>query len=550
MGSTGMSSTGTRGSAEPDDGREPGPPRDAPHGAGSELLGVLGVGAGGPVWRARSVTDAAPARGQDVAVKVVRGGDDVQRELALLRRVRHEHVVGLRDSVPLADGAVALVLDLVDGGTLAQLVAARRHLTPGEVVTVLAPLATALADLHALGIQHGDVAPGNVLLDREGRPFLSDLGTVRITGELREEQFGTPGYLDPVVLAGGAGGPSSDVYGLGALAWFSLTGCTPPSALVREPLVDALPGLPAELGDVVEAALDPDPARRPGPAELARRMYDAVPPQPVWQVGSAPADGGLTHRIRRLAAAESAEPRHRARGGRKAVECLRHSGVGQVVATLRAAVPRWAAAILVALVVALTVGALVVAVPLGRHPAGEPRTQPSRGSGHLTPAEHPSQRPAALDVARTTATVRPADVHPRGVRTAAVPSRLSDRQAVAVVQTLSSARAATFEGADESALDAVTVPGSPADRAARAAIVAMRAAGVRYRGVHLRVRTAQVSGVGPQGTSVEVVTDVSAYDVVGRDGDVRRHLAARPGTASRLVLVLTAAGWRVAAVDG
>jgi len=230
-----------------------------------------------------------------------------------------------------------------------------------------------------------------------------------------------------------------------------------------------------------------------------------------------------------------------------------------VVATLRDAVPRRAAATLVAALVVVLAAALVAGVPLGRHPAGEPRTQPSRGSAHPAPAPHGSQRPAgldgsqrpaALDVARTTATRGPADVPPRRVRAPAVPSRLSDQQALAVVQQLSSARAAAFEKADERAVGSVTVPGSPADRAARAAIVAMRAAGVGYRGVHLHVRTAQVSGVDPQGTSVDVVTDVSAYDVVGRDGGVRRHLAARSGTPSRLVLVLTAAGWRVAAVDG
>jgi serine/threonine protein kinase len=202
----------------PDAGWERAGQDAVPNVPGYELVGVLGAGAGGRVWRARPGATPVGVPAHDVALKIVRGGDRAERELAVLRGVRHEHVVRLRDSVPLPDGSLALVLDLVDGGTLAQLVAARGHLRPGEVVTVVAPLAATLAELHAAGIQHGDIAPGNVLFDASGRPMLGDLGTVRITGEAREEQFGTPGYVDPVVVAGGLAGPASDVYGLAALA--------------------------------------------------------------------------------------------------------------------------------------------------------------------------------------------------------------------------------------------------------------------------------------------------------------------------------------------
>ena len=238
-----------------------GPPPAVP----GYLIGArLGVGSSGSVWRA-----TAAAGGPQVAVKVLRTGPHADRELAVLRAVAHPHVVRLHHSVVLDDGRMALVLDLVDGGTLGSVVAQRGHLSPGQVVSVVAPLAQALAALHADGVQHGDLAPGNVLFDRSGSPVLTDLGTTRLTGEPRDEVFGTAGYVDPVVLAGGPPGPASDVYSLGALAWLALTGAPPETAALRVPLADLAPAAGAALIEAVESAVDPDPARRPEPAALA-----------------------------------------------------------------------------------------------------------------------------------------------------------------------------------------------------------------------------------------------------------------------------------------
>jgi eukaryotic-like serine/threonine-protein kinase len=495
------------------------PGGDPPHVPGYELLGVLGTGASGRVWRARrSGPDGDPA--EQVALKIVRGGDQAERELAMLRGIRHEHVVGLRAGVPLPDGSLALVLDLVEGGTLAQLVSARGHLRAGEVVTVVAPLAATLAELHAAGIQHGDLAPGNVLFDVGGRPLLGDLGTVRITGEAREEQFGTPGYVDPVVVAGGTGGPPSDVYGLGALAWLALTGRTPPGALLRRPLDEAVPGLPAELVGAVEAALDPDPARRPDPAVLARWVYDAAPAEPVWLMGNTPADGGLTHRIRQLAAGDAAidPPRHRA--GRRRRD--RPSGTnaapptapirGRRPAARRAALT--AAGLVAATVLALAAGLLLV----------DDRSPDAGRDAH------------------------PVAARSSGARSVAAAGRLSDAQAMAVVQQLSSARAAAFAHADATVLASTTAPGSPADVAARADLNSLGRQHLVYRGLALRVRSAHVRSSRAGRVVVDVVTDVSGYDVVDGRGVVRRREAARPGTTSRLVLLATGQGWRVSDV--
>jgi hypothetical protein len=116
---------------------------------------------------------------------------------------------------------------------------------------------------------------------------------------------------------------------------------------------------------------------------------------------------------------------------------------------------------------------------------------------------------------------------------------------MAVVQQLSSARAAAFASGDAAMLASTTAPGSPADVAARADLATLHGRTLAYRGLALRVRSAHVRSGSTGRVVVDVVTDVSGYDVVDGRGVVRRHEAARPGTTSRLVLLATAQGWRV-----
>ena len=107
---------------------------------------------------------------------------------------------GLRRSCPT--GGWRVVMPHLLGGSLDALVRARGHLPPGEVVTVLAPVASALGRLHDLGVVHGDVSPGNVLLDLDGRPVLGDLGLGHVVGDVSPGVWGTDGYVAPEVLLG------------------------------------------------------------------------------------------------------------------------------------------------------------------------------------------------------------------------------------------------------------------------------------------------------------------------------------------------------------
>src|SRR3712207_4321959 len=183
----------------------------APVVPGYTLETLLGRGGSGEVWRA-----VPRAGGPAVAVKLLVAGDAERqaREAALLGSLDHPHLVRLHEVVhqPRRGGPprVALVLDLLTGGSLADLLARRGRLRPGEVVTAVAPVAAALAHVHGEGVVPGDLSPGNIVFPGEGRPVLTDLGVARVVGEEARGRV-TPAYVDPVVARGGAPGPSSDV---------------------------------------------------------------------------------------------------------------------------------------------------------------------------------------------------------------------------------------------------------------------------------------------------------------------------------------------------
>ncbi|KQX64485.1 hypothetical protein ASD06_09995 [Angustibacter sp. Root456] len=458
---------------------------------GYDLLEPMGRGATSVVWRARADPRVDPLTGgAEVAVKIVLAGPDAERELAVLSGVRHPHLLELREVVALDADRLAIVTDLLEGGTLASVVAARGRLRPGEVVTVLVPLAQALAALHVTGVLHGDLAPSNVLFTLAGRPALTDLGTTRITGEPREEVYGTAGYVDPVVLTGGEPTAASDVYGLGALGWLALTGSPPPSPVHRPALRELAPSAPQALVAAIESAVDPDPAGRPPAAEWARTLHAAAPAEPVWRHGAAPADGGLTRRVRDLAATEP-EP---ARGARHRKQ---RSWRWRRPAKLLA----------------------VAAVALG----------------------------LVGGVGATWWWARP--VRAAQSASAGAGAALSDAQASRVVTELAAARADALARPDRAAATGAA-PGSAAAQADALALARLRDRGARYAGLRLTAREVRVVSRAPGRAWVQVVLAVSAYDVVVGERVVE-HVAARPRAPSRLELAFVAGeGWRVARVAG
>ena len=228
---------------------------------------LIARGSTATVWAATAVgTD------RELAVKVVpvARGDDEERlalELSALAVARgtDAHLVTVVDVLALTDPApaVAIVMERLRQGTLTRLVATRGHLTPGEVVTVLTPVAVTVATLHDAAVVHGDLSPSNVGFDGRGRPVVLDLGVSTVIGTPREEIYGTPGFVAPEVVSGEPHTPHSDVYAIGALGWFALTGEPPPIPSERPGLDRIAADVPAAMQEALERALHPRPRSTP-----------------------------------------------------------------------------------------------------------------------------------------------------------------------------------------------------------------------------------------------------------------------------------------------
>lgn len=482
---------------------------------GCVLLGQVGRGASGTVWLAERQRDGAR-----VAVKVLSGNgtrpgasDSAVRELAVLSRTAGEHVVRLHDAVPLAGGGLALVLDLADGGSLARVVAGRGHLSAGEAVTVLTPLAGALAQLHEAGVVHADVSPGNVLFTHEGKPMLADLGVARLAGEDPGEGHGTPGYVAPEVVDGAVATPAADGHALGALGWLALTGVAPPPPAVRPPLATLGTAAPVALVDLVERCLARDPADRPTAREVAAAAYAAAPAEPVrLATGEDPA-GDLTHRLRAQAAADPVAPvtpwwRHApGRLGRlrpAVTHWSRHTPVSAGTATGGGARHRWRPW-------ALTGGALLAVALLGV-------------SGAWAATRH---------------TDRPVPV----VGGVVMDRRAPVRAPRELLQQLADRRAAAWTARDPAALGAVDAPGSPALQTDVTRVSTLLSRQATYRGLRLTVRDASGTVAGTTAT-LRARVDTAAYVVV-ESGGATRSMPAGPGPPLTFTLAWTAQGWRI-----
>lgn len=204
--------------------------------------------------------------------------DGLARELALLQRFTHGHLLRVHRILPTDQGP-ALLSDLAAGGSILALVAGRGPLPIPEVVTSLVPIAQVLQYLHDAGAVHGDVTPGNILFTHEGKPVLADLGTGRLLGSDAATSHGTPGFIDP--SGGGGFDPGADVFALAAVTWFAMTGRVPGPTEQRPPLSLMVPEVPAPLMHLIEDGLSADRGRRPTAEQFARTLLSSAAAQPV-----------------------------------------------------------------------------------------------------------------------------------------------------------------------------------------------------------------------------------------------------------------------------
>ena len=266
--------------------------------AGLELGELLGRGGMGEVYAA-----TGPG-GERLAVKLVNPEllADVtararfEREVRLASTLRHPAVVGVHGG-GAEGGRPYLVMDRVDGSDLEALVAERGPLHPVWAAEVVAQVAGALAAAHELGLLHRDVKPQNVLLAAGGdapRALLSDFGLARheasMSGLTATGQFvGSVDFASPEQLQGEPVDARTDVYALGCVLAYALTGAVPfPHAREVDKLMahiaepppvpsTAVPGTPVAVDAVVARAMAKDPDERFAAAgELAEALRAAV----------------------------------------------------------------------------------------------------------------------------------------------------------------------------------------------------------------------------------------------------------------------------------
>ncbi|MDA8020875.1 MAG: DUF3856 domain-containing protein [Thermoanaerobaculia bacterium] len=257
-----------------------------------EVRGRLGSGGFGEVYDAFD-----PKIERATALKILDAPDasdeGLLQEARLLAKVNHPNVVKVYGADRL-DDRVGISMERLEGHTLTDEIRQFGPMSSDDATVIGMKLCDALAEVHRQGIVHRDVKAQNVMRAEGGRIVLMDFGIgLHESAGPAARPAGTPTYLAPELLTGGAPGVAADVYALGVLLFHLVTGTFPVLGRsvsdlrtrhekqdVRH-LLDLRPGLPEPFVEVVEKALDPDPGQRFGSAgafhrALARVMESSV----------------------------------------------------------------------------------------------------------------------------------------------------------------------------------------------------------------------------------------------------------------------------------
>jgi hypothetical protein len=514
---------------------------------------LIGFGGTGEVWRAHEI-----ATGEAVALKRLRSRgaaatERLRREAGLLATLAGPHVIGVRRMVVDETEAV-MVLDYAAGGNLATVLAVRGRLPAPEVVTVVGPIAAALAAAHSRNLVHGDITPANILFTAEGRPLLADFGVARALGATNPELEATPDFLDPTIAAGGTPNPAADVFALGAVAfaalagqsiWGSGTAAEIHDRAVRgeRPTVQEIaPEAPPALAEALESMLQLEPGRRPDARSAGHAVLRACAVAPVGLVHTAaPIAAPATHVVR-PAPARPAGLEERDRGSSWWTPWRRH-------------------VVIAAAAVAALIGAAGAGVGLARAGAGQAHVltgsedvsaspAPSAALALQTPTPTPTPTAARTSTASPTSPARPVRSpgrSPSGEAGTAAHGAAS--RWLALVSHLDALRARAFAEADPAPLAQVY-----AAHVAAYATDLSTVGSLVSRGLHAEGFTATVVRVrlvaGSATTQRLRVTDrLSSYRLVDAAGNVVGGGAARPPTTFTMGLVRSADGWRVTAIN-
>ncbi|MFF9807175.1 serine/threonine-protein kinase [Streptomyces coeruleorubidus] len=257
------------------------------------LADSIGSGGMGRVWRAhdevlhrsvaiKELTAALYVSESEQAILLAR----TRAEARAAARINHSAVVTVHDVLE-HDGRPWIVMELVEGRSLADAVKEEGRVEPREAARIGMWVLRALRAAHTAGVLHRDVKPGNVLLARDGRVLLTDFGIAQIEGDTTitrtGEVVGSVDYLAPERVRGHDPGPSSDLWALGATLYTAVEGRSPfrrttplttMQAVVEEEAAELRYAGP--LTPVITALLRKDPATRPELAEAEQMLAEAA----------------------------------------------------------------------------------------------------------------------------------------------------------------------------------------------------------------------------------------------------------------------------------
>uniref|UniRef100_UPI003F49A3EB serine/threonine-protein kinase n=1 Tax=Streptomyces sp. CA-141956 TaxID=3240051 RepID=UPI003F49A3EB len=253
------------------------------------LAHLLGQGGMGAVWQAHD-----EQLGRDVAVKELRLPEHLgaaerqnwigrlEREARAAARLKHPGIITVHDRISGPDGRPWIVMELVDGGSLADLIEAQGALPPQRVAEIGLQVAAALDAAHRRGITHRDIKPANILLE-EGRVVLTDFGIAALEGDATLTAtgmiMGTPAFMAPEQVRGLPATAESDLWSLGATLYAAVeghapfTGTAPSAVLVAVATEEPAPVLRAGvLTPVLDGLLNKDPGARLTMAQLRDQL--------------------------------------------------------------------------------------------------------------------------------------------------------------------------------------------------------------------------------------------------------------------------------------
>jgi eukaryotic-like serine/threonine-protein kinase len=257
------------------------------------LAESIGSGGMGRVWRARDevlhravaikeLTAALYVSESERAVLLAR----TRAEARAAARINHSAVVTVHDVLE-HDGRPWIVMELVEGHSLADAVKESGRIEPREAARVGLWVLRALRAAHSAGVLHRDIKPGNVLLSHDRRVLLTDFGIAQVEGDTTitrtGEIVGSVDYLAPERIRGQDPGPSADLWALGATLYTAVEGRSPFRRTTPLTTMQAVVGEEAEalehagpLTSVITALLRKDPAERPGSEEAEQMLAEAA----------------------------------------------------------------------------------------------------------------------------------------------------------------------------------------------------------------------------------------------------------------------------------